>query len=133
VSFEEYSHARGDDFHSCGGVVTSHTTEDVADGEILLIGATIVLTTEHEAVLEIDEVVVSRLDGEHRERYAYRFFFEGLQIFGYDRDARNHPDMPEHKHIGDRRIAWGPVTFRQFVDEVWEWINERGPEFVDST
>lgn len=124
MSLDDYSHARGDDFHACGGRV-DHTTEDLAGGA-LLIGATIVLATPQEAILEIDEVVVST-DGDsvHRVRYAYRFLFEGRMIFGYDRDAKNHPHMPEHKHIGDRRISWGPMPFHDFVNEVWEWIHDR--------
>jgi hypothetical protein len=125
VSLDEYSHARGEDFHACGGAVTSHVTEDIANRTRLLIGATIVLATEQEAILEIDEVVVARAGGEHRFRYAYRFLFEGRMIFGYDRDPVNHPEMPEHKHIGDRRIPSGAVSFRDFVDEVWDWIEER--------
>jgi Family of unknown function (DUF6516) len=126
MSLEEYSHARGQDFHSCGGTVTSHTTEDLADGAVLLIEAAIVLQTPQEAVVEVDEVIVLTANGDaHRQRYSYRFIFEGLEVFRYDRDPRNHPEMPEHKHVGNRRIPWGTVGFREFVDEVWEWINER--------
>jgi Family of unknown function (DUF6516) len=134
MSLEEYSHARGEDFHSCGGRVTSHKTFDVADGRMLLIEAAIVLVTRppHEAVLEVDEVVVVTDDGgEHRERYSYRFIFEGREIFRYDRDPKNHPDMPEHKHVGTRRIQWERVSFREFVNEVWEWINEKRYEVLD--
>lgn len=128
MSLDDYSHARGNDLYACGGTVTSHKTEDLAEA-LLLIEGTIALETEQEAILEVDEVVIAQADGEHRVRYKYRFFFEGRMIFGYDRDHKNHPDMPEHKHIGDRRIRWEAVGFREFVDEVWEWIEDR-PEQI---
>ena len=128
MSLEEYSLARGDDFESCGGMVTSHTTRDLA-GSTLLIEAAIVLHTAPEAILEVLEVVALSEDGLcHRQRYGYRLIYERLELFRYDRDARNHPNMPDHKHVGDRRFPSGPVGFREFVEEAWDWINERRDE-----
>lgn len=46
-------------------------------------------------------------------------------LFRYDRDPANHPDMPEHKHLPpQRRIASGPVTFRDVLEEAYAHVAE---------
>jgi hypothetical protein len=128
MTLDEYSHDRWNDFHSCGGNVTHHTTLDLAPGVMLQIEAAIVFRTFREGILEVDEVVVMKDGQPHRLRYSYRFEFQGLEVFRYDRDPRNHPEMPEHKHVGGRRIPSDRATFRQVVEEAWDWIDQRDAE-----
>lgn len=47
----------------------------------------------------------------------------GDVAFRYDRDPI-HTAMPEHKHLGDRRIPWSRVTFQEVVDEVLDLLDQ---------
>ena len=43
------------------------------------------------------------------------------------RDPVQHPEMPEHKHVGgdERRMEWTRLTLREVVDEVIEIVAAR--------
>jgi hypothetical protein len=126
MTLDEYSHDRGSDFHSCGGDVLLHETEDLA-GFLLLIDANIAFGEHGRGLLEITEVVEIRPDGSaHRKRYRYHFAYDGLFVFRYERDAKNHPDMPEHKHAGaeDNRIPSGRMRFSDVVSELYDFTAE---------
>jgi hypothetical protein len=122
---DAYSYDRGNDFHSCGGDVLTHDTEDLA-GALLLIDANIAFGDGGRGLLEVTEVV-EMLDGvPHRRRYRYHFSYDSQFLFRYERDGKNHPEMPEHKHAGseDNRIPWGRVTFAEVVEEVYEYVQD---------
>jgi hypothetical protein len=123
MTLDDYSHARGTDVHGCGAYVLSHTTEDLA-GALLLIEANLGFGARGDGLLEVTEVVGIWEGRPHRIRYRYHFSYDSLFLWRYDRDPKNHADMPMHKHVGseDRRIPWGRVTFSEVVDEVYEYV-----------
>lgn len=60
----------------------------------------------------------------HRAKYAYHCEPNGVFLFRYDRDPRQHEKMPHHKHLppDERRIAADRVTLQDVVEEFWPMV-----------
>ncbi|MCC6224154.1 MAG: hypothetical protein IT201_11775 [Thermoleophilia bacterium] len=88
-----------------------------------------------EGVLEVWELLEEHADGAvHRVQYSYQLMVRDRFLFRYDRDPDNHPEMPEHKHLPpDRRVASGPVTFREVLGEAYALIAEIESEGSETT
>ena len=122
----DYAFDRSEEFHSSGGSVLELETKDLA-GQFVLIEASLAFGQRLEGILIVRELVEEGEQGRaHRLQYSYHFMYRDQFLFRYDRDPDNHPEMPEHKHLppGDRRIASGPVTFREVLEETYDVIAE---------
>jgi Family of unknown function (DUF6516) len=122
VTPEDYAYDRYDELHGLGAAVEACTIGDVA-GEIVI---NALLRFGDDATLSVFEVVVADEDGcAHRRKYSYTGAFPDRLLLRYDRDPINHPDMPEHRHVGDRREKWGRVTLADVSEEMWDHVRQR--------
>jgi hypothetical protein len=82
------------------------------------------------AFVQCHEVI--RVEGEHitREKYAYYLCLDGQEIGGYERDPTHDPAA--HKHCSDReeheRLPGPTVSFKQAVEEAWDYVSGIYPE-----
>ena len=69
--------------------------------------------------IDILEVVDCRRGNDPRVRYTYQLFsvIQG-SVWGYHRDPRGHPDMPDHFHLN--RDSRTPLTASLYLAEVIE-------------
>jgi hypothetical protein len=125
VTPEEYAYDRYDELHGLGATVELIAIGDAA-GEIM-INAT--LRFGDEAFLSLFEAIIADEDGcAHRRKYSYTGGFPDRIILRYDRDPVVHPDMPEHRHVGERREPWKRVTLADVADEMWDHVRQRAEE-----
>ncbi len=126
VSVHDYVFDRCEDIHRSGALVLRLETEDLAGG-LVQIESSLAFGRSWEGLLEVWELLEEDASGRvHRLQYSYQLMFRDQLLFRYDRDPDNHPEMPEHKHLPpERRIASGPVTFREVLDEAYAVVAER--------
>jgi hypothetical protein len=121
-----YAHQRGEDLHRWGGHAEPFLIVDL--GDELTLSAYLSIGKELQAQLRIFEVVVFDEDGTpHRRKYTYQLHYDGEFIVRYDRDPAQHPNMPEHKHVGAnrRRVKCGRVTLSDAVEELYDVVRDR--------
>ena len=123
---EDYAYERINRFHQFGAVVQDPGTVWIGDRRVIVQGL-LVFGRRQQALLWIYEVVELENGVPRRTKYDYHYSYDGGPVFRYDRDAVQHPRMPEHKHIGpsERRVRWSRVTLQEVVDEVVEHVAAR--------
>lgn len=71
------------------------------------------------AFLQVNERLVVRGTGVHRDEYAYYLIVDEAEAWGYERDP-THPD-PVHRHDRDHnRYPCEPVSFKQVLEKAWQ-------------
>ena len=125
MSMRDYVFDRCEDIHRSGALVLRLETEDLAGG-LVQIEASLAFGRTWDGLLEVWELLEEVANGQvHRLQYSYQLMVRDQFFFRYDRDPANHPDMPEHKHLPpQRRIASGPVTFRDVLEEAYSNLAE---------
>jgi Family of unknown function (DUF6516) len=121
-----YAHERGQELHQFGGYVEGFVIVDL--GDELVLSAYLSIGKDLQAQLRVWEVVVFSDDGQpHRRKYTYQLHYDGEFVVRYDRDPMQHPNMPEHKHVGvnRRRIKCGRTTLTEAVEELYEVVRDR--------
>ena len=84
----------------------------------------VTLSDEPPAYLEVHEVVTIEAGTPHREEYAYYLIFDGVDIWGYERDP-SHADEPVHCHGRDHvRYPADPISFKGAVELAWATTSE---------
>lgn len=96
--------------------------EEGSDGRRGIIFGNFALTER--AYLAVSESVVVEGSGVHREEYSYYLVFDGMEMWGFDRDLSHNP--VEHGHVGQdhTRVEAGRVTFREVVERAWDTVSE---------
>jgi hypothetical protein len=82
------------------------------------------LALSERAFLSVLETVVVRGSGIHRERYSYYLIFDGVEIWGYDRDPLHDPKEHMHEGLSHDRKRSGPVIFKDIAEKAWERVSE---------
>ena len=80
-----------------------------------------------EIYLQVSESV--QVVGNHIRRvdYAYFLVVDGVEYFGLERDPSHNP--PVHGHgVGHKRIAAGPIAFKEVVKLAWREVSLREAE-----
>jgi len=123
-SLDEYVKDRIDQLYSLGGVVRGVVVNKLPNA--ISIHAQVTFGEFNDGLLGVYEHVVLEDGVPHRRKYGYQCQYEDSFLFRYDRDPVQHPEMAEHKHIGEgRRIAADRVTLHDVVDEFWPTVAER--------
>lgn len=122
-SIDEYLADRIQQFGALGARVDDIQVLKLPDGDATL---TARVDFDARARLMAFEHVRIEDDRPHRVKYSYNVFLDGEFLFRYDRDP-NHPDMVEHKHIGDgdRRIPTDRRTLHDVAEEIWDNVRAR--------
>ena len=120
----DYSHERVNALLNCGATrVLDLVTEDIADGKLLQIEAALVFGEREAVHLYVSELLCVKDGDAHRQRYSYQFISSTGISWRYERDAVNHPEMPEHKHVGEGPgEPWARVTLGEVLNEVHDAV-----------
>lgn len=124
-SAEEYAQDRLRQLGDLGGDITAPLIHEIAPGEFVVQASVRNLGARGHGELGVYEVVECDDDGvPRRKKYSYQAMYGKRRLFRYDRDPTNHPEMPEHKHVGadERRVPSGRVTLQEVMNELWREI-----------
>ena len=124
-SIDDYAYERGEELHRLGAQVDQLVFTDL--GDEFTVAANLRFGSELQAGLRVFEVIEVRDGRPHRRKYTYQLTYRGEFIVRHDRDAVQHPRMPDHMHLGSsrRRVRGTRRTLHDAVDELYEVIRQR--------
>jgi len=128
LDVHEYFLQKEKEFEDCGAVPDDPKTifraEKGADGKRGIVKGTLGL--HGDAVLNVYERIVVRGDRPTRETYCYALVINGIHVYRWERDPRNHPDDPVHEHKGAKEIRQPntkPISLKKALTRAWGEIS----------